>query len=73
MVGADDLERRAAELVATTDGLRRLDVALIRAGVAPGGEPLTVARDRLATVLHSLPWEALALSKGEPALAVRRA
>ena len=61
----DDLERRAAQLVATTDGLRRLDVALIRAGVAPGGEPLTVARDRLATVLHSLPWEALALSKGE--------
>jgi len=68
----DELERRAAELVATTDGLRRLDVALIRAGVAPDGEPIATARDRLATVLHSLPWEALALSKGEAALAVRR-
>jgi len=58
--------------VATTGGLRRLDVPLIRAGVAPDGEPLAGARDRLATVLHSLPWEALALSKGEAALAVRR-
>jgi nicotinate phosphoribosyltransferase len=46
---------------------------LVRAG-EPVGEPdLTAARERVAAGLHSLPWDGLKLSRGEPAIATRMA
>lgn len=71
----DEVEARAAELLAADAHLRRVDEPLVRAGLTTprATEPLTVARQRLRTVLGSLPWEGLALSHGEPALTVRRA
>ena len=54
-------------MLRTESHARRVDVPLLRVGqrTAAGGEDLDAARDRLAAVLGTLPWEALALSKGE--------
>ena len=52
----------------TTD----LTVPLIRDGEIVAGQPtLDESREYLARQLVTLPWEGLALSRDEPALAVR--
>lgn len=53
---------------------RALSVALVRGGdvvVATGAEALAAVRDRVASGLHSLPWEGLNLAHGEPAIPTR--
>ncbi len=54
---------------------RRLTVPLVTDGVpAEGHHPsadLTTARQRVAAGLHSLPWDGLKLSRGEPAIPTR--
>ncbi|MFT3854391.1 MAG: nicotinate phosphoribosyltransferase [Ilumatobacteraceae bacterium] len=71
----DEIEARARQLQAGDPLLRRLDVPLVRGGALTeaGAESLPVSRDRLAAVLGTLPWEGLALSRGDPVLTVRRA
>ncbi len=66
-------EQEAAQLCAG-EGVRRIDQPLIRGGeiTAAGRRNLDGARQQLARSLRSLPWEGLALSKGEPALTVHR-
>ena len=56
----------ASELAA-----RPLSVELVRAGVPVADLGLTAARERVAAGLHSLPWDGLKLSKGEPAIPTR--
>ncbi len=55
----------------TTESARVLTVPMVRSGEVLAGEGLSAARDRLAEALHSLPWEGLALSRGEPAIPTR--
>ncbi|CDO06270.1 nicotinate phosphoribosyltransferase [Mycolicibacterium cosmeticum] len=51
---------------------RPLTVDLVRAGVRVGdGADLAAARERVAAGLHSLPWDGLGLSRGEPAIPTR--
>jgi nicotinate phosphoribosyltransferase len=54
----------------SSEGDRALQVALVRDGkrVEDGHTSLHDGRDRLAATLRSLPWEALSLSRGEPAI-----
>ncbi len=52
---------------------RTLTVPLMRAGEALPRDGLDAARDRVAAGLHSLPWEGLALSHGDPAIPTRQA
>ncbi|WP_109773492.1 nicotinate phosphoribosyltransferase [Quadrisphaera granulorum] len=56
-------------------GDRPLQVPLVRAGERVGppssGAGLRAAREHLAGVLVTLPWEGLALSKGDPAVPTR--
>ena len=54
-------------------GTRRVDVALMRDGrrTEAGNDTLATVRDRLRETLHTLPWEGLALSEGEPVLQTR--
>jgi nicotinate phosphoribosyltransferase len=56
-------------------GDRPLQVPLVRrgerVGPASSGEGLSAAREHLGEVLVSLPWEGLALSKGDPAVPTR--
>jgi nicotinate phosphoribosyltransferase len=54
----------------SSEGDRALQVALVRDGkrVDDGHASLHDGRDRLAATLRSLPWEALSLSRGEPAI-----
>ncbi|MDV3127938.1 nicotinate phosphoribosyltransferase [Mycobacterium sp. 21AC1] len=52
---------------------RALSVPLIRDGepVAGAVDDLAIARDRVRAGLHSLPWDGLKLSRGEPAISTR--
>jgi nicotinate phosphoribosyltransferase len=51
---------------------RPLTVDLVRGGARVGdGADLTAARERVAAGLHSLPWDGLGLSKGDPAITTR--
>jgi nicotinate phosphoribosyltransferase len=54
---------------------RRLTVPLVAGGIAVEGHhpaaDLAAARDRVAAGLHSLPWDGLKLSRGEPAIPTR--
>lgn len=50
---------------------RPLTVPLVRGGEPVGGDGLEAARARVAAGLHSLPWDGLSLSRGEPAVATR--
>ncbi|WP_272937693.1 nicotinate phosphoribosyltransferase [Mycolicibacter nonchromogenicus] len=53
---------------------RSLTVPLVRGGevvTATGATALTAARERVVAGLHSLPWEALKLAHGEPAIPTR--
>ncbi|MGQ7297569.1 nicotinate phosphoribosyltransferase [Quadrisphaera sp. KR29] len=56
-------------------GDRALQVPLVRGGQRVGpassGDGLAAAREHLGEVLVSLPWEGLALSKGDPAVPTR--
>jgi nicotinate phosphoribosyltransferase len=53
-------------------GDRALQVPLVRGGEPVDGLPsLTASRDHHAEVLVTLPWEGLALSKGDPAIPTR--
>jgi nicotinate phosphoribosyltransferase len=55
-----------SELVA-----RDLTVPLVKAGEPVADLGLAAARDRVAAGLHSLPWDGLKLSRGEPAIPTR--
>jgi nicotinate phosphoribosyltransferase len=52
---------------------RTLSVPLVVGGepVTGGVEDLATARDRVRAGLHSLPWDGLKLSRGEPAISTR--
>ncbi|MCB0932419.1 MAG: nicotinate phosphoribosyltransferase [Mycobacterium sp.] len=50
---------------------RALTVPLVRSGEVVAPSDLAAARQRVADGLASLPWEGLALSKGEPAIPTR--
>jgi nicotinate phosphoribosyltransferase len=55
----------------TAEPCRVLTTPLVRAG-RPVAEPdLAAARRLVAAGLHSLPWEGLTLSQGEPAIPTR--
>ncbi len=76
LVVAGPSARRDAEsmrLQRDDAGVRCIHETLIRDGVitAAGNASLTDSRDRLRTTLRTLPWEGLALSRGEPALTTR--
>ena len=60
---------------ASPDGTpsRLLTVPLVRSGEVVARADLTAARDLAARGLRSLPWEGLALSRGEPAIPTRQA
>ena len=51
---------------------RAVTVPLMRRGEVVSDEGLSAARERVATGLHSLPREGLALSNGEPVIPTRR-
>ena len=55
-----------ADLVA-----RELTVALVEKGEPVADLSLAAARERVAAGLHSLPWDGLKLSRGEPAIPTR--
>jgi nicotinate phosphoribosyltransferase len=50
---------------------RNLTVSFVEKGEPVAELRLTVARDRVADGLHSLPWDGLKLSRGEPAVPTR--
>lgn len=56
-----------------TGAARVLTVALVRSGEVLAPADLDAGRARVAAGLHSLPWEGLALSHGEPAIPTRAA
>ncbi|MEO5900735.1 MAG: nicotinate phosphoribosyltransferase [Ilumatobacteraceae bacterium] len=66
-------EREALRICREDPLARRIDVPLMRGGelTAEGRVGLDTGRARLVAALRSLPWEGLALSRGDPALAVR--
>ncbi len=63
---ADRPPEPVPDLVATP-----LATPLIRGGESVTDADLSSARDRVAAGLHSLPWDGLALSRGEPAIPTR--
>jgi nicotinate phosphoribosyltransferase len=56
----------------TDEPARVLTTPLVRNGEVLAGPDLFAARDLVAAGLHSLPWEGLALSSGEPAIPTRQ-
>ena len=50
---------------------RELTVPLVKRGEPVADLGLAAARDRVAAGLHSLPWDGLKLSRGEPAIPTR--
>jgi nicotinate phosphoribosyltransferase len=54
------------------DNSRTVTVPLVRAGEMTAHSDLQSARDLVASGLRSLPWEGLALSRGEPAIRTRQ-
>ena len=54
------------------DNSRMVTVPLVRAGEVTAHPDLQSARDLVASGLRSLPWEGLALSRGEPAIRTRQ-
>jgi len=54
------------------EGSRTVTVPLVRAGEVTARSDLQSARDLVASGLRSLPWEGLALSRGEPAIRIRQ-
>jgi len=70
LAGAPTANARLA--VAPPDSARLLTVPLVRAGEALAAPDLDAARQLVARGLGSLPWEGLALSRGEPAIPTRQ-
>jgi nicotinate phosphoribosyltransferase len=60
-------------LGAPPTGGRPLTTPLVRAGEVLAAPDLNAARELAARGLGSLPWEGLALSRGEPAIPTRQA
>ncbi|MCI4675069.1 nicotinate phosphoribosyltransferase [Candidatus Mycolicibacterium alkanivorans] len=60
------------EPVESAEPARLLTVPLVRGGRLLATPDLTAARERVVAGLHSLPWEGLALSRGEPAIPTRQ-
>ena len=60
------------EPLETAESARRLTVPLMRGGTPLAQPDLAAARERVVDGLHSLPWEGLALSHGEPAIPTRQ-
>jgi len=56
----------------TDEYSRTVTVPLVRAGEVTARSDLQSARDLVASGLRSLPWEGLALSRGEPAIRTRQ-
>lgn len=56
----------------TGEAARPLTVPLVRAGELLARPDLNTARELVAAGLRSLPWEGLALSRGEPAIPTRQ-
>jgi nicotinate phosphoribosyltransferase len=61
----------AAQHPDVTEPCRVLTMPLVRGGQVLGRGELAAARGLVAEGLHSLPWEGLALSHGEPAIPTR--
>ncbi|MGE5697160.1 MAG: nicotinate phosphoribosyltransferase [Candidatus Sericytochromatia bacterium] len=55
----------------TSEPSRQLTVPLLRNGESVADDDLAAARKRVAAGLRSLPWDGLALSRGEPAIPTR--
>ena len=66
-------DNAVAAMLAADPGMRRIDVPLIAGGArtAAGSATLEDGRNQLRDTLRTLPWEGLALSRGEPALPTR--
>jgi len=66
-------DAQVQEMLTDDDGLRQINEALLDNGelTKAGHQTLDQSRERLRDTLRTLPWEGLALSKGEPALTVR--
>jgi len=60
------------EPLETAEPARLLTVPLVRGGTPLAQPDLAAARERVVAGLHSLPWEGLALSHGEPAIPTRQ-
>jgi nicotinate phosphoribosyltransferase len=60
------------EPLKTAEPSRLLTVPLVRGGTLLAQPDLDAARQRVVAGLHSLPWEGLALSHGEPAIPTRQ-
>lgn len=68
----EELVHPAAESAPQSDLIARdLTVPLVKAGEPVADLGLAAARDRVAAGLHSLPWDGLKLSRGEPAIPTR--
>ena len=69
----EEIVHLAAEPVPAQSGLidRDLTVTLVKDGEPVGDSSLDAARERVAAGLHSLPWDGLKLSRGEPAIPTR--
>ena len=68
----EEIVHRFTERPSTAEPSRVLTVPLVRAGEPLVSADLTAARELVAAGLRSLPWEGLALSHGQPALATRQ-
>lgn len=64
---------RAGSAPEATGSARQITTPLVRAGEVLVPADLDAGRQRVAAGLHSLPWEGLALSHGEPAIPTRAA
>jgi nicotinate phosphoribosyltransferase len=60
------------EPLETAEPARLLTVPLVRGGMPLTHPDLAATRGRVVAGLHSLPWEGLALSHGEPAIPTRQ-
>ena len=67
----EELVHPAAQPPDVAEPCRVLTVPLVRDGQVLAGADLGAARALVAEGLHSLPWEGLALSHGEPAIPTR--
>jgi nicotinate phosphoribosyltransferase len=64
----EEVVHPAGRAPATTEPCRVVTTPLVRGGVVVSDPDLSAARELVASGLHSLPWEGLKLSHGEPAI-----